>query len=89
MGEGEKMGGEGGQERGEEGEGEEEGRREGTPHFWGQVYAAVFPSLHAHTIHTHTTKKAVAWLCIWIHSPPFLPIPAGHAQWANVELASA
>jgi len=24
-----------------------------------------------------------------IHSPPFISILAGHAQWANIELASA
>ena len=39
----------------------------------------------AHYAHAPPAKLAVAVH----HLPPFLPIPAGHAQWANIELASA
>ena len=44
-----------------------------------------------HTQHTRTASKiAVQHIThTWIHSPPFLPIPAGYAQWTTTELASA
>jgi len=51
-----------------------------------------FPSSSvAHTTCMHCLRK---WqqrhtTYTWIHSPPFLLIPPGHAQWTTIELVSS